>query len=107
MLQLKIQFTTRRFMIVVAVATTLVVSGAKARRFLELREGYLGAADYHAEREQEERQELSNIDLGPEEWTRQQPSSRSWRTRRRPGYHADMKRKWERAASPALGIRRS
>ena len=57
------KFTTRRFMIVVAVATILVVSGAKARRFLELREGYLGAADYHAEREQEERQKLSNIDL--------------------------------------------
>jgi hypothetical protein len=95
------RFTIRLYMIVVAAVTSLVVLGVQSANLLRLRASYLGAAEYHAERQQEEEQKLSNVAVARSRGLGADPLVPIVENlaRSRLSYHADMKRKWQRAAS--------
>lgn len=99
----RFRFTLWRLMIAVAIVAFLIGGGIGSARFLRLRASHLSDAAFHARREAEE---LANVALfdqgrraGAANATDRSTLMRERSSRLRVGYHADLKRKYIRAAS--------
>jgi hypothetical protein len=95
------RLTIRRYMILVAAITLLIVSSVEAWRLMRLRADALGMAEYHAERVQEERQKLRNVALARKRGFGDDPVIPLIEdlARRRLGFHSNMRRKWHHLAN--------
>ena len=99
----RVRFTVRRMMIAVAIVAFLVGGGIEAARFKRLRASHLDDAAYHARREAEELRNVAQFDRGRREGATN-ANDRSIvlmerSSRLRVEYHAQLKRKYLRAAN--------
>jgi hypothetical protein len=94
------RFTIRLFMTALAMSTVAIILGVQTLEMLRRRADFLGAAEYHAGREREEHQKLSNVAVARSKGLGKDPLTPIIEdlARARLAYHGDMRRKWQRAA---------
>jgi hypothetical protein len=99
----RVRFTVRRMMVGVAVAAVLIGGGIEVARLNRLRASHLYDAAYHARREVEELRNLANFDRGRRGGAAnandRQILLMERASRLRVAYHAELKRKYVKAAN--------
>src|SRR5918998_6189285 len=97
----RFRLTLRRLMVAVAAVAISIASGIEANRLWRLRDDYRARVAYHTRRENEERQNLSVIEYVRNEGIEEHPRTPVIEevARLRVEYHADLKQKYQRAAT--------